>query len=246
MNMEIGFVGKRALVTGGGRGIGREIARLLDKLGAKVVVFDRIQEDMESLKKEIDCETVNVDLMDTGATVAAAQKAMPIDLLVNCAGVVVLEPFLETTVENFEETLGVNVRAMLVISQVVARSLIERKARGAIVNISSIANNVAFQDHTTYCISKGGVDQLTRCMALELGPHGIRANAVAPVMTMTPMGKKAWSDPAKRDPMLARIPLGRFNEPADVANAVVLLLSDQAAMVNGSILPVDGGFLARA
>jgi NAD(P)-dependent dehydrogenase (short-subunit alcohol dehydrogenase family) len=83
-------------------------------------------------------------------------------------------------------------------------------------------------------------------MAMELGPHKIRTNAVAPVMTMTPMGRKAWSDPAKSAPMLAAIPLGRFNEPLDVANAVAMLLSEEAAMINGVILPVDGGFLIKA
>ena len=244
--MDIRFDNKRVLITGGGRGIGKEIVQLVTNLGAKAVVFDRIQEDLDTLKKEVDCEAVVVDLMDSKAAVEAANQVLPIDYLVTCAGVVNLEPFLDTTVENFDETLGVNVRSMMIISQVVARDLIERKKEGSIVHISSVANTVAFQDHTTYCISKAGVDQLTRCMAMELGPHKIRTNAVAPVMTMTPMGRKAWSDPAKRDPMLAKIPLGRFNETIDVANAVVLLLSDQAAMINGVIVPVDGGFLAKA
>ncbi|MGQ9665485.1 MAG: SDR family oxidoreductase [bacterium] len=240
------FNGKRTLITGGGRGIGREIALLLNKLGAQIFIIDRIQEDLDSLKKEIDCTTINADLLDPSSAKKAAEKALPIDLLVNCAGVVILEPFLETTIKNFDETMNVNVRAMMIVSQVVAKNMIERKSGGAIVNISSIANEVAFQDHTTYCISKGGVDQLTRCMALELGPHNIRTNAVAPAMTMTPMGKKAWSDPKKREPMLAKIPLGRFNEPIDVANVVAFLLSDMASMVNGAILFVDGGFMAKA
>ena len=244
--MDIRIDNKRVLITGGGSGIGKEIVQLVTNLGAKAVVFDRIQEDLDTLKKEVDCEAVVVDLMDSKAAVEAANQVLPIDHLVTCAGVVNLEPFLDTTVENFDETLGVNVRSMMIISQVVARDLIERKKEGSIVHISSVANTVAFQDHTTYCISKAGVDQLTRCMAMELGPHKIRTNAVAPVMTMTPMGRKAWSDPAKRDPMLAKIPLGRFNETIDVANAVVLLLSDQAAMINGVIVPVDGGFLAKA
>ena len=243
--MDINFNGKRALITGGGRGIGREIAVLLDSLGAKVVVIDRIEEDMKALKQEIECETIRAELTDPVAAQKAAERALPIDFLINCAGVVILEPFLDTTIENFNETLNVNVRAMMIVSQIVARNMIERKSGGAIVNISSVANMVAFEDHTTYCISKAGVDQLTRCMALELGPHKIRTNAVAPVVTMTPLGKKAWSDPEKQAAMLSKIPLGRFNEPIDVANAVILLLSDQAEMLNGTIVPVDGGFMAK-
>lgn len=243
--MDINFNGKRALITGGGRGIGREIAVLLDSLGAKVVVIDRIEEDMKALKQEIECETIRAELTDPVVAKKAAKRALPIDFLINCAGVVILEPFLDTTIENFNETLNVNVRAMMIVSQIVARNMIERKSGGAIVNISSVANMVAFQDHTTYCISKAGVDQLTRCMALELGPHKIRTNAIAPVVTMTPLGRKAWSDPEKQAAMLSKIPLGRFNEPIDVANAVILLLSDQAEMLNGIIVPVDGGFMAK-
>jgi NAD(P)-dependent dehydrogenase (short-subunit alcohol dehydrogenase family) len=243
--MDSNFNGKRALITGGGRGIGREIAVLLDSLGAKVVVIDRIEEDMEVLKQDIECETIRAELTDPVAAKKAAEQALPIDFLINCAGVVILEPFLDTTIENFNETVNVNVRAMMIVSQIVARNMIERKSGGAIVNISSVANILAFQDHTTYCISKAGVDQLTRCMALELGPHKIRTNAIAPVVTMTPLGRKAWSDPEKQAAMLSKIPLGRFNEPIDVANAVILLLSDQAEMLNGIIVPVDGGFMAK-
>ncbi len=243
--MDTTFKGKRALVTGGGRGIGFEICKLLARLGAEVVVIDRNKDDMAGLAAEIHCTTITADLADAASAKKAAEKAVPIDLLVNCAGVVNLQPFLETTVENFDETINVNTRAGMIVAQVVARDMIKRGSKGAIVNISSVANTRAFQDHTTYCVSKGGVDQLTRCMAMELGAYGIRTNAVAPVMTMTPMGKKAWSDPQKSKPMLEKIPLGRFNEPIDVANAVILLLSDEAAMVNGSILAVDGGFLVK-
>jgi NAD(P)-dependent dehydrogenase (short-subunit alcohol dehydrogenase family) len=244
--MDNKFKGRRALVTGGGRGIGREIVNLLAGMGAEIVVIDRIKEDLDALRAEIKCTTIIADLADADSARSAAEKALPIDLLVNCAGVVNMQSFLETTLENFEETINVNTRAGMIVGQVVARDMIKRKCKGSIVNLSSVADVRAFQDHTTYCISKGGVDQLTRCMAMELGAYGIRTNAVAPVMTLTPMGKKAWSDPAKSKPMLEKIPLGRFNEPIDVANAVAMLLSDEAGMVNGSILAVDGGFLIKA
>ena len=242
--MDIQFNGKRALVTGGGRGIGKQIALLLDEMGAEVTVIDKIQEDMDSLSKEISCKTINADISDALSARQAAEQAGDIDLLVNCAGIVVLQPFLETTVENFDESMAVNVRAAMIISQVVARGMIDRKQNGAVVNISSVASVIGLADHTTYCISKAGVDELTRVMALELGPHKIRVNAVQPVTTMTPMAIKAWSDPKKKAWMLEKIPVGRFNEPIDVANAVAWLLSEKADMVHGALLPVDGGFLA--
>jgi NAD(P)-dependent dehydrogenase (short-subunit alcohol dehydrogenase family) len=242
--MDIQFSGKRALVTGGGRGIGKQIALLLNEMGAGVTVIDRIKEDLDALSKEINCKTINADISDASAARQAAEQAGNIDLLVNCAGIVVLQPFLETTVENFDESMAVNVRAAMIISQVVTRGMINRKQGGAVVNISSVASVIGLTDHLTYCISKAGVDELTRVMALELGPHNIRVNAIQPVTTMTPMAVKAWSDPKKKAWMLEKIPLGRFNEPIDVANAVAWLLCEKAAMVHGVLLPVDGGFLA--
>jgi L-xylulose reductase len=138
----------------------------------------------------------------------------------------------------------VNVRAALIVSQVVASGMISRGEGGAIVNVSSQSSMVGLVDHAAYCASKGGIDQLTRVMAIELGPHQIRVNAVNPTVTMTPMGEMAWSDPVKSGPMQARIPLGHFAQPLDVAHAVAYLLSAEAAMIHGIMLPVDGGFLA--
>jgi NAD(P)-dependent dehydrogenase (short-subunit alcohol dehydrogenase family) len=140
--------------------------------------------------------------------------------------------------------MAVNVRAVLVMTQVIARGMIARGQGGAIVNLSSQASMVGIADHAAYCASKGALDQLTRVMALELGPHQIRVNAVNPTVTLTPMGEMAWGDPRKRDPMLAKIPLGRFAKPHHVAHAVAYLLSDAADMIHGVTLPVDGGFLA--
>lgn len=242
--MNISFQGKRALVTGAGKGIGREIARTLAACGASVVALSRTGSDLASLEREIGCQSIVVDLADADAARAAATAAGPVDLLVNNAGISVPQPLLQTTVEAFDQTMAVNVRAALIVTQVVAAGLIARRRGGAVVNLSSQASMVGLADHAAYCASKGALDQLTRVMALELGPHGIRVNAINPTVTLTPMGEMAWSDPTRRAAMLAKIPLGKFAQPADVAHAVAYLLSDQADVIHGVTLPVDGGFLA--
>ncbi len=240
--MKLDFTGRRALVTGAGKGIGRQIAKTLASHGARVVALSRDPADLASLHEEVDCETLAVDLTDADATRAAAERAGEVDLLVNNAGIAVLQPFLETTPEALDRTMAVNVRAVMVVSQVVAAGMVQRGRGGSIVNVSSIASSIALRDHASYCASKGALDQLTRVMALELGPHGIRVNAVNPTVVMTPMGRRAWEDPAKGAPMLARISLGRFAELEDCADVVCYLLSDAAAMIHGVTLPIDGGF----
>jgi len=241
--MRIQFEGKRALVTGAGKGIGRAIAVRLAGCGAHVVALSRTAADLHTLREEIGCETVVADLADARAARVAAEQAGEIDLLVNNAGISIPEPFLETTVEAFDATMAVNVRALLVVSQIVAAGLIRRERPGAIVNLSSQASLAGLVDHAAYGASKGAVDALTRVMAQELGPYGIRVNGVNPTVTLTSMGEMAWSDPRKSGPMLAKIPLGHFARPEDVADAVAYLLSDHAAMIHGVALPVDGGYL---
>lgn len=236
--------GKRVLVTGAGKGIGRTTAKLLAERGAEVVALSRSAADLESLSAEIGCETITCDLADLAATRAAAERALPIDLLVNNAGTTVLQPFLESTLEDFDHVMTVNAKAPMVVAQVVAADMIARGIKGAIVNVSSNAAFFGLADHAAYCASKGALDGLTRVMAVELGPWGIRVNSVNPTVTLTPMAVKAWSDPAKADPVKARIPLGRFVEPQEVAEVIAFLLSDAAAMVHGVSLPVDGGFKA--
>ena len=242
--MQIRLDGKRALVTGAGKGIGREIVKVLAACGAEVVAVSRTQGDLDSLGKEVRCRTIAADLGDAGQARSAAEGAGAVDLLVNNAGISIPQALLDTTADAFDRTMAVNVRAPLIITQVIAHGMIERKRGGAIVNLSSQASMVGIADHAAYCASKGALDNLTRVMALELGPHQIRVNAVNPTVTLTPMGEMAWGDPKKRNPMLAKIPLGRFAKPIHVANAVAYLLSDAADMIHGVTLPVDGGFLA--
>ncbi|MBB3999511.1 SDR family oxidoreductase [Aureimonas pseudogalii] len=237
------FQGQRVVVTGAGKGIGRATAIMLARRGASVVALTRSASDLATLEAETGCRGIAVDLADAEATRAAALEALPADLLVNCAGTTELESFLDVTVENFDLLHAVNTRAPMIVAQEFSRELVASGRKGAIVNVSSCAAFVGIPDHAAYCASKAGLDGLTRVMAKELGPKGIRVNGVHPTVTLTPMALKAWSDPAKAAGMMARIPLGRFAEPDDIAEVILFLLSDAARMVHGLSMPVDGGYM---
>lgn len=238
------FTGKRVIVTGAGKGIGYSTVHMLAKRGASVLALSRSPGDLEALRAETGCETIAVDLADADATRAAALQALPADLLVNCAGTTELESIFDVTVENFDRLMAVNARAPMIMVQEYARDMVKSGRRGSIVNVSSMAAFQGVIDHTAYCASKGALDAMTRVMANELGPHGIRVNSVNPIVTLTPMAEKAWSDPVKANFMLSRIPLGRFAMPDDISEVILFLLSDAAAMVTGQSVMVDGGFRA--
>ncbi|XP_005989131.1 L-xylulose reductase [Latimeria chalumnae] len=243
--MEWNFAGKRALVTGAGKGIGRSVAKALHRSGAQVFALSRTQSDLDSLSQECPgMQVICVDLADWAGTEEALKEVGLIDLLVNNAGVAMLQPFLEVTQEAFNKSFEVNVKAALHVSQIAAREMKSQGSGGSIVNISSQASQCALQDHAVYCATKGALDMLTKVMALELGPYKIRVNAVNPTVVMTDMGRLGWSDPKKAGPMLARIPLGKFAEVEEVVSAVLFLLSEKSTMISGIMLPVDGGFLA--
>jgi L-xylulose reductase len=239
-----GLTGVRVLVTGAGKGIGRATAQLLAAQGAQVWALSRSADDLASLAAEIGCGTLAVDLADVQATREAVESALPIDALVNCAGIVELASFTDTTADLFDRVMAINARAPMIVAQTVVRDLLQRKVPGAIVNVSSIAAQVGTPHHTAYCASKAALDAITRVMARELGPHGIRVNSVNPVVTLTPMAQQAWSDPAKAARMKGRIPLQRFAQPEEVASVIAFLLGPGASMVHGTCIDVDGGFRA--
>lgn len=249
-SMSFDFSGHTALVTGASKGIGRETCRRLAAAGCAVAATARNRSELDSLAKEIAdaggrCEYEVCDLGDPGAIVgmvaAFRDRIGPIDLLVNDAGITFPESFLESTVEHWDATLDVNLRAPFLVSQAVVPDMIA-SGHGAVVNVSSLSAIVGLADHAAYCASKHGLDGLSKVMAMELGPKGVRVNCVAPTVVLTPMGEKVWGDPAVGDPMKAKIPLGKFAVPADVADAILFLLSDNAAMVHGETLVMDGGY----
>ncbi|MFQ1701597.1 SDR family oxidoreductase [Loktanella agnita] len=238
------FSGKSVIITGAGKGIGRATAALLAARGAEITAISRTQSDLDDLRAAIGGCSIAADLSSPEGARKAMAEAGTCDMLVNCAGTNVLESVLEMTEAGYDTVMGINLRSALICAQAFARGRVAAGGGGAIVNVTSIAGHRGFQDHVCYAASKAGLEGATRVMARELGPHGIRVVAVAPTVTMTELAAKAWSDPAKSAPMMARHPAGRFAEAEDVARAIALLLSDDACMVTGSVMPVDGGFLS--
>ena len=243
--MEINFSGKKALVTGAGRGIGREIVRLLVRCGAHVVAVSKTAANLESLKQELpsSVEIVCVDLADWNATQKAVQPyADSIDLLVNNAAFAECQPFGSVTEDSFDKQYAINVKAVINVTQIVSQGMKQRKS-GSIVNVSSVAGLIGLRNHLVYGGTKASLDLMTKILAIELGEYGIRVNSVNPTVTWTDMSLVGWSDPAKQAHLLSRTPLKRFANPIDVAETVVYLLSDRSAMITSSLVPLDGGLV---
>ena len=242
-----------ALVTGAGRGIGRDLARSLAHAGACVVVGSRTADEVDSLAAQIaddggQASAVLLDVRDRASVDAAVTTAVEeygrIDVLVNNAGVGTNHDALDLTEDDWDEVLDVNLKGLFFTCQAAGRHMV-RAGRGRIVNLSSQAGSVGLRRHAAYCASKGGVEQLTRVLALEWAPRGVTVNAVAPTFIRTPGTAERLDDPAFAADVLARIPLGRVGDPMDVAGAVLYLASDAARLVTGAVLTVDGGWTAQ-
>lgn len=246
------LAGKRALVTGGGRGIGRAVSVALASEGADVVVnYVANREAAERTVEEI-CARGRRGAAIQGSTgrgveaadlVAGAWEFLDgIDILVNNAGVLSRTPFLEITEAEWDTVLDINLKGYFLVGQAAARRMAARGAGGAIVNISSAGQALAAVNLGHYCTSKAGVAMLTRSMALELARHRIRVNSVCPGLVETDLNRRDLADPTFRQRRLAHIPLAEIGRPEDVAGAVVFLCSDtDARLVTGTSIFVDGG-----
>ena len=244
--------GKRALVTGASRGMGAEIATVFADAGADVAIVGRNAKGLDATRQAIAvkgrrCVAIQADLGTVEGPRIAGARAIEllgtVDILVNDAGVFHRESLLDTTVEHWEETQAVNLRAPFLLGQLVAPGMMAQQ-RGKIINISSLAAQVGCDGHAAYSSSKGGLNMLTRVMAAEWGPFNIQTNAVAPGVVLTDMGKMAWSDEEKSAPVKARIPLHRFGMPLEIADLVLFLASPASDFICGQVVFVDGGYSA--
>jgi NAD(P)-dependent dehydrogenase (short-subunit alcohol dehydrogenase family) len=148
------------------------------------------------------------------------------------------------TEEQWDTTLDINVKGVFFLSQALGRKMVAA-GWGRIINISSQAGLVALEEHAAYGASKAAMGMITKVLAVEWGSRGVTVNAVAPTVILTPMGEAFWGEPERGGPMLAKIPIGRFGQPPEVASVVAFLASDHAALINGAVIPVDGGYTAR-
>ena len=237
------FDGRVALVTGGASGIGAACARMLTQRGARVIVADR---SFPSPPDGHRAETLDVtDAAAVAQLVAwlAADGIVP-DILVNSAGVREFADPLGISAEDWHNVVSVNLSGTFFMAQAVARQLRELGQPGAIVNVSSTSGLLASENRAAYVASKHGVVGLTRQLALDLGPVGIRVNAVAPGVVRTPMTAAYFDDPDMVERLARAYPLGRAAEAEEVAEVILFLASDRARYVTGAVVPVDGGYTA--
>jgi len=246
-SVSFGLQGRVCIVTGGAQGIGEACVRRFAREGAEPVVVDVDDTRGRALAKELDALYVHCDVGDKADVDAVVAKTLAahgrIDVLVNNAGIFKAADFLEVTEADFDAVLRVNLKGSFLMGQAVAREM-AKAGRGAIINMSSVNGVLAIPNISSYNVSKGGINQLTRVMALAMADKGIRVNAVAPGTIATELAAKAvlTSEEAKQR-IMSRTPMKRLGEPGEIADAVAYLASDAASYITGEIVVVDGGRL---
>jgi len=244
---------RRAFVTGTSTGIGRAIALALARESYDLAVSDLDVAWLDELLAHPDLRArtvvpitldLRVEASIRGAYAQARERLGTIDLLVNNAGRALVKPVIEVTWAEWDDVIDTNLKGAYFLAQEFARDCLGAQRPGAIVSLASTHGMTGIENRSVYGISKGGIIQMTRMLAIEWAAHGIRVNAIAPTTVMTPSREKLLSDPERRKTMLARIPTGRFATEEEIAAAVIYLASPAAASVTGHTLPVDGGLTA--
>lgn len=242
--------GKRAFVAGATSGIGLGAATALARAGAHVVCAARraaplgeLQAAMEA--EGLSCETQRLDIADVDATRTTLSTLGAFDIVVNSAGMARHGPALETTPEDFDAVMNVNLRAAYFLSSAAAEQMIAAGRPGSIIHVGSQMGHVGGIDRGVYCASKHALEGMVKAMAIEWGPKSVRINTLCPTFIRTPLGEQTLTDPARRAWILDKIKLGRVGEIEDIMGAMVYLASDASAMVTGTALLVDGGWTAE-
>lgn len=236
-----------ALVTGGGSGIGLAIAQKFVQDGILTIIVGRDRQKLDAAKEKLGmlCHPLSMDLNDLGAIPALVQQVVGqfgcIDILVNNAGINMKKDFTEVSDEEFQSVLHTNVTAIFAMSREVAKEMI-KKGRGVIINISSMASQYGIPKVIAYTASKSAIEGMTRAMAVELSPLGIRINCIAPGFISTDMSEKALNgDVERKQKVMSRTPMGKLGTPEDIGDTALFLVSDSARFITGVVLPVDGG-----
>jgi NAD(P)-dependent dehydrogenase (short-subunit alcohol dehydrogenase family) len=242
--------GKRALVTGAGRGIGLAAASALAQAGAHVTLAARSRDEIEAAASALRgaghaADALQLDVTDLTAMQKAVSTAAPFDILFNNAGTNRPAPFVDVKVEDFDAIFAINVRAAFFAAQAVARRLLESGRAGSIINVSSQMGHVGGARRTVYCASKHAMEGFTKAMAIELAPHNIRVNTIAPTFIETPMTRPFLENPAFREDVLKKIKFGRLGQLEELMGAVVFLASNASSLMTGTSMVIDGGWTAE-
>ena len=241
--------GKRALITGAGRGIGLAAAAALAEQGAAVVLIARSKDEIEAGAEAIrargfPAEAMHLDVTDLAAVQTQIGGAAPFDILLNNAGTNRPKPITDVTIEDFDAVIGLNVRAAYFVAQAAAKNMIASGRKGSIIHMSSQMGQVGGRNRTLYCASKWAIEGLNKALALDLAPYGIRSNTIAPTFIETEFTAPFFADAAFKTSVLDKIKLGRIGQVEDVTGAVVFLASEASALMTGSTITVDGGWTA--
>ena len=247
MNQQFSSEPKIAIVTGGASGLGYAIAEKFIQSGIRTIIIGRDEQKLETAKSAFGelCTSISFDLSNLEGVPALiegiANSFGQIDILVNNAGINLKKPFIEVTDEEFQKIITTNLTAVFAISREVTKVMLKQES-GAIINISSMAAQYGIPKVIAYTAAKTGIEGMTKAMAVELSPHGIRVNCVAPGFIETDMSAKALNnDPERKQKVLSRTPMGKLGKPNDVADAVHFYATEAAKYVTGTVLPVDGG-----